>query len=189
MLNFKKKDIFTISNFISFLRILLFFPIYYTLSNLQVDDSFRYYTLGLFLLAYLTDISDGYLARKFNQVTEVGKIIDPLADKILVALIVIQLYLQNDIPAYYFYIIIGRDLLIFTGGIYVSRKINFVLPSNYVGKGTVVSIGLFFILVVLGTKTTIPVLYYFVEYLSILLSIISVAVYARRGYIEIKEHK
>jgi CDP-diacylglycerol--glycerol-3-phosphate 3-phosphatidyltransferase len=184
-----KKDIFTISNFISFLRILLFFPIYYTLSNLQVNDAFRYYTLGLFFLAYLTDISDGYLARKLNQVTEMGKIIDPLADKILVALIVFQLFLQNDIPGYYFYIIIGRDLLIFTGGIIVSRKIGFVLPSNYMGKGTVVSIGLFFILVVLNVKTTIPVLYYFVEYLSILLSFISVIVYARRGYIEIKEHK
>jgi CDP-diacylglycerol--glycerol-3-phosphate 3-phosphatidyltransferase len=189
MQKFKLKDIFTISNFISFLRILLFFPIYYTISNLQVNDSFRYYTLGLFFIVYLTDISDGYLARKLNQVTEIGKVIDPFADKILVALIVVQLFIQNDIPAFYFYIIIGRDLLIFIGGIFVSRKIGFVLPSNYTGKGTVFSIGLFFILVVLNVKTTIPVLYYFVEYLSILLCFISVFVYARRGYIEIKEHK
>ncbi len=183
----KKEDIFTISNFISFVRILLFFPIYYTLSNLNAGASFRYWTLALFFFAYLTDISDGFLARKLNQVTEMGKVIDPLADKILVALISIQLFLQGDIPAFYFYIIIARDVFIFTGGIFVSKKLGRVLPSNYWGKATVVSIGLYFIIVVLNGKIETPVLYYFVEYLSIFMSFLSVIIYGYRAYKEIKE--
>ena len=183
----KREDIFTISNFISFLRILLFFPIYYTLSNLNAGASFRYWTLGLFFFAYLTDISDGFLARKLNQVTEMGKVIDPLADKILVALIAIQLFLQGDIPSFYFYIILGRDILIFTGGIFVSKKLGYVLPSNYWGKATVVSIGLFFITVVLNGKIDAPFIYYFIEYLSIFMSFLSVLIYGYRAWEKIKE--
>ncbi len=187
MSKLKKEDIFTVSNFISFVRILLFFPIYYTLSNLEAGAQFRYWTLSLFLFAYLTDIADGFLARKLNQVTEMGKVIDPLADKILVALIVIQLYLQNDIPAYYFYIILGRDLIIFIGGIFVSKRLGRVLPSNYFGKATVVSIGFFFIVVVLNGKVEFHSIYLAIEYLSILMSFLSVLFYGYRAYQEIKE--
>ncbi len=187
MKSLNKRDIFTLSNFISFVRILLFFPIYYTLSNLNAGASFRYWTLALFAFAYLTDITDGFLARKLNQVTEMGKVIDPLADKILVALIAIQLFIQGDIPELFFSVIIARDILIFLGGVFVSKKLGYVLPSNYWGKATVVSIGLFFIIVVLNGKVEMPIFYYFVEYLSIFMSFLSVIIYAHRAYKEIKE--
>ncbi len=104
----------------------------------------RYILLSLYILVYLTDIADGYFARKFNQISELGKIIDPLADKILVILVVAYLYYYEIIPAYYFWIIILRDLIIFIGGIIVSKKIGKVLPSNYLGKATVLSIGIIY---------------------------------------------
>jgi Phosphatidylglycerophosphate synthase len=53
------------------------------------------------LFAASTDMLDGYLARKLNQVTEVGKIIDPLADKAAMALIVIKLYLIGEISGFF----------------------------------------------------------------------------------------
>ncbi len=69
------------------------------------------------MIAAITDILDGYLARKFNQVTEFGKIIDPLADKIAIGAIIIKLFIIGVIPLYYFFMIIVRDVLIFLGGI------------------------------------------------------------------------
>jgi CDP-diacylglycerol--glycerol-3-phosphate 3-phosphatidyltransferase len=185
-LEFKK--IYTLSNFISFTRILLAIPIFYYVSNINVIPEARYILLSLYILVYLTDIADGYFARKFNQISELGKIIDPLADKILVILVVAYLYYYEILPAYYFWIIILRDLLIFTGGIIVSKKIGKVLPSNYLGKATVLSIGLFIIIVTLGA-TNHQIIYQIFLWLSILLSFASVILYGYRGFQEVKKAK
>jgi CDP-diacylglycerol--glycerol-3-phosphate 3-phosphatidyltransferase len=183
-LEFKK--IYTLSNLISFARILLAIPIFYYISNIDVVPGARYILFSLYVLVYLTDIADGYFARKFNQVSELGKIIDPLADKILVILVVAYLYYYEIIPEYYFWIIILRDLLIFTGGVIVSKKIGKVLPSNYLGKATVLSIGIFIIIVTLGV-TNNQVLYRIFLWLSIILSLASVLFYGYRGYKEVKK--
>lgn len=183
-LEFKK--IYTFSNFISFARILLAIPIFYYISNISEISGARYILFSLYILVYLTDIADGYFARKFNQVSELGKIIDPLADKILVILVVAYLYYYEILPGYYFWIIILRDVIIFTGGIIVSKKIGKVLPSNYLGKATVLSIGLFIILVTLGV-TNNQILYQIFLWLSILLSFASVIFYGIRGYQEVNK--
>lgn len=180
------KKVYTFSNFLSLLRIFLAFPIFYLISNFTETEGARYYLLLLYLVVYLTDIGDGYFARKFNQVSELGKIIDPLADKILVIMVVSYLFLYNLIPDYYFYIIILRDVLIFTGGIFVSKKIGKVLPSNYLGKGTVISIGLFIIVVTLGAHPA-SLIYKILLYLSLVLSFLSVFAYAFRGFNEVKK--
>ena len=185
-LEFKK--IYTLSNFISFLRILLAIPIFYYVSNITIVSGARYILLFLYFLAYLSDIADGYFARKYNQISELGKIIDPLADKILVILVVAYLYYYEIIPGFYFMIIILRDILIFVGGIIVSKKIGKVLPSNYLGKATVLSIGLFIIIVTLGV-TNNQILYQIFLWLSILLSFASVILYGLRGFQEVKKVK
>ncbi len=81
MKRFNKKDIFTIPNLIGYLRLLLipvFCWVYIT------ADSSRDYLLaaGIVLFSSFTDLFDGMIARKFNQVTELGKILDPVADKL-----------------------------------------------------------------------------------------------------------
>lgn len=184
----KLSEVNTISNYISFSRLLLGIPIFILLDYVHTDYSYRLILIGLFFIGYISDLLDGYLARKLNQITEIGKIIDPLADKICIAIIVLKLYLINEIPDYYFWIIIFRDVLIFTGGIFVSKKLNRVLPSNLLGKLTVFSIGIFLIVVTLGSD--INTWYYkFTLYLSTLLSIASVAGYALRAYDIIKWNK
>lgn len=180
------KKINTYSNYISFLRILLGIPIFYFVSNINEIEGARYILVGFYMLAYLTDILDGYLARKLNEISELGKIIDPLADKVLVIMIVIYLYYFEIIPSYYFWIVVLRDLVIFTGGIFVSKKIGYVLPSNYLGKGTVLSIGIFIIIVTLG-YTYGDVLYEIFHHMSIVLSFASVISYGIRGYKEVKK--
>ena len=185
-MNIKFKKIYTFSNFISFVRILLAIPIFYYISNIADISGARYILLSLYVFVFLTDIADGYFARKFNQVSELGKIIDPLADKILVILVIAYLYYFEIIPAFYFWIIILRDVLIFFGGILVSKKIGKVLPSNYLGKATVLSIGFFIIIVTLGVKSD-EFLYQIFIWLSVALSFASVLLYGYRGFNEIKK--
>lgn len=144
-----KNKIFTISNALSFFRLLLVFPVWFSLNNFQ-DETYRILTFTLCIVAAITDYLDGYIARKRNEITEVGKIIDPLADKILVAVLTIKLYLLGEISNYYLLIIIFRDVIILLGGIIVSIKLKKVLPSNLLGKITVTIIGIVFLLVILG---------------------------------------
>lgn len=177
--SFTKKDIFTISNFISFFRLLLAIPLWFMFDKLG-EGNMRMYILAVCFLVYLSDIADGFIARKFNEVTEFGKVIDPLADKIVVAAIIIKMFLLNLIPLYYFILIISRDLLIFTGGIFLSKKIGRVLPSNYLGKIAVVFIGVFILFTVVNADKE-GFFYLFFYFGSIILIFASLIAYFVRG--------
>ena len=174
----KLKEINTVSNYLSLLRLLLAIPFWVLLDDLSSN---RYMLLSLVLFASLTDIMDGYLARKMNQVTEFGKIIDPLADKICIGLIITKLYLIHQIPEYYFFMIIGRDILIFLGGIFLTKKLGRVLPSNMLGKITVLIIGIVIILTLLQADKS-SVYFKSIYYISLLLIIVSFAGYVIRGF-------
>jgi cardiolipin synthase (CMP-forming) len=155
------KEIYTKSNIISLFRLFLAIPLWFLLNGFGSPD-IRYITFAVCLLASFSDILDGYLARKYNEVTEFGKIIDPLADKVAVGVIIIKLFLLDQIPAYYFLMIILRDIIIFLGGMFVSKKIGRVLPSNVLGKITVINIGiviLFIILQLNGSNLIYKLLY------------------------------
>lgn len=184
-MKYSSKEIFTISNGISFLRFLLVIPLWFLLDNYQ-SQSVRYITFALCVFAALTDVIDGYLARKLNQVTEVGKIIDPLADKAAMAIIVIKLYLIDEISAFFFLAIIFRDLIIFVGGIIVSRILGRVLPSNKLGKITVLFIGSVVLLILLGADRT-SYFYLFFYYSAIILMFISLFAYIYRAMEFIKK--
>jgi len=182
-LNFN--ELLKTSNLISISRILLVFPTVYFLSKINESDSYRIIVILFFVGAYLTDLLDGFIARKFNQITEFGKIIDPLADKIYVTIIVLQLFWMSEIPTFYFWIIIFRDIIIFLGGIYLSNIIGKVLPSNLLGKITVASIASFLFVVVVSGRE-ISWLYNMFLYISIFLSFASVIGYGVRAYENIK---
>ncbi|GMU84815.1 MAG: CDP-diacylglycerol--glycerol-3-phosphate 3-phosphatidyltransferase [Ignavibacteriales bacterium] len=141
------KELFQISNLLSLLRIFLAVP-FWLLMEESVYDQNRMILIGLCLFAGVTDILDGYFARKLNQITELGKILDPLADKICVAAIFLKLYLLGEIPLALAAIVLGRDLLILIAALAVSKRIKKVLPSNMLGKITVLII-CFYILIVL----------------------------------------
>ena len=181
------EEIATPSNFLSLLRLLMAVPLWYLFDYLG-DPGMRIVLFSVCIIAAATDILDGYLARKLDQVTEFGKIIDPLADKVAVGAIIIKLFLIGEIPGYYFFLIIGRDVLIFAGGIYVSQKIGKVLPSNALGKMTVINIGIVILLIVLGISR--ESLVFLVLYdLSIILIFISLIAYVIRAKEFLKRKK
>lgn len=175
------KEVFTISNMLSLLRLLISIPVFIVLGKLGNSPEARIYLIALFILAGATDFLDGYFARKLNQITEFGKIIDPLADKILVGVIVLRLYWLNLIPGYYFYCVVGRDILIFLGGIWISKKIGRVLPSNLLGKITVTFISLYLFAVILQLDSSLSIIYNSLLYFSLILVFTSFIGYVIRA--------
>lgn len=135
----------TISNLLSFCRLLLAVPFGVLLVNNHI-----YSALIIAVVAIGTDLADGYLARKLNQISEVGKVIDPLADKVFVGTAVICLVVMGRLPLWFVIAVLLRDVLILSGGLYAQRKIGKVIPSNYVGKFTVLILSIVLVGVTLG---------------------------------------
>jgi cardiolipin synthase (CMP-forming) len=162
----------TASNAVSFFRILLVVPVWLTISN-----GLSSWTLTIMAVAYLSDLLDGYVARKTNTVSEWGKVIDPLADKIFVIVAIIALFIHGYVPTWYFLLIILRDALIFTVGIWAQKKLRVVLPSNWYGKVAVLAISLTLFLSVLGVSSDVLLLSVVA---SSALAILSVVMYGIR---------
>ena len=90
--------------------------------------------LGLFVLASLTDVVDGYIARKYQLITDFGKLIDPLADKLMVIAVMISLGLKGVAPLAAIAVLIVKELLMLLGGLMLLTKKDFVVYSKPVGK-------------------------------------------------------
>ncbi|MEX0771283.1 MAG: CDP-alcohol phosphatidyltransferase family protein [Balneolaceae bacterium] len=112
-----KDDIFTWSNFISFTRLLVAFPIIY----LHIQNNYQVNTLivGLILVGILSDYLDGLVARKRNEVSELGKALDPVADKMMAVVLFGYTVWLGWIPVWYFVLGVTRDLLIVAGSAYI----------------------------------------------------------------------
>lgn len=188
MQKYGSKEILTKSNMISFFRLLLAIPLWPLLGRLDVPGN-RLIIISICIIAAISDSLDGYLARKYNEITELGKIIDPLADKILVAAIIIKLYISGEIPGYFFFMVIGRDALIFLGGMVVAKILGRVLPSNVLGKMTVSSIGVLILLIIGGLDRS-NLIFISIYYLTIILIVVSFLGYLIRAieFVRQKDH-
>lgn len=103
-----------IPNKLTVVRIALV-PVFVVLMALSgLADWIKYVALGVYIIASLTDYLDGYLARKKGIVTNFGKLMDPLADKILVAAGFIMIVGNGTIPAWMAVIVVGRDFILNT---------------------------------------------------------------------------
>ena len=98
-----------------------------------IADNTDYVALGIFIVASLTDLLDGKIARKYNLVTNFGKFMDPLADKLLVCSAMICLIELDRIPAWIVIIIISRDFII-SGFRLVAADNRVVIAASYWGK-------------------------------------------------------
>lgn len=98
-----------------------------------IADNTDYIALGIFIVASLTDLLDGKIARKYNLVTNFGKFMDPLADKLLVCSAMICLIELDRIPAWIVIIIISRDFII-SGFRLVAADNRVVVAASYWGK-------------------------------------------------------
>ena len=94
---------------------------------------YRYAAVIIFILASLTDLLDGKIARKYNLVTNFGKLMDPLADKLLVMSALICLVQIGDVPGWMVVVILGREFII-TGMRQVAAAQGIVIAAGMTGK-------------------------------------------------------
>ena len=111
-------------------------------------DANRYISLIIFVAASITDWLDGYLARKNHLVTNFGKFMDPLADKLLVCSAMICMIELGRLPAWFVIIIIGREFII-SGFRLIAAENGIVIAANYWGKFKTVSQMIMIILLIL----------------------------------------
>ena len=139
-------------------------------------DANRYISLALFVVASVTDWFDGYLARKNNLVTNFGKFMDPLADKLLVCSAMICMIELNRLPAWFVIIIIGREFII-SGFRLIAAENGIVIAANYWGKFKTASQMIMIILLILHLDGIFVTLEQLFIWLSLALTIISLITY------------
>lgn len=111
--------------------ILIPFFVLFLLLDITAYD--RWFALAIFIIASLTDFLDGHIARKYNLVTNFGKFMDPLADKLLVCAALICLIELERIPSWIVIIIISREFII-SGFRLVAADNQVVIAASYWGK-------------------------------------------------------
>ena len=137
----------------------------------------RYISLALFAAASITDWFDGHLARKYNLITNFGKFMDPLADKLLVCSAMICMIELNRLPAWVVIVIIAREFII-SGFRLIAAENGVVIAANYWGKFKTVSQMIMIILLILDFGGSVfGILEQIFIWLSLALTVISLMTY------------
>jgi CDP-diacylglycerol--glycerol-3-phosphate 3-phosphatidyltransferase len=128
----KSGPIVNLPNLLSFARLGLL-PVFLLLLTAE-SSAARLWAFVLGFFGLISDVLDGFLARRLNQVTEFGKILDPLSDKIIVAGLTIFAVLEKNFPLWLGALILGRDILIVLMAVLWKNKLAFIPTSNLIGK-------------------------------------------------------
>ena len=132
----------TLSNVLSASRLVLAFPLSYALYHADVR-----WVWILTIIAGLTDFFDGYIARRFNEVSDLGKILDPIADKVMVGMGAVAMYAAGALDTWFVIVVIARDFLILAAGLYAKTQKNLLMTSSMVGKVAVGIVALSLLLI------------------------------------------
>ncbi|GMT49008.1 MAG: CDP-diacylglycerol--glycerol-3-phosphate 3-phosphatidyltransferase [bacterium] len=180
----KLKDLLLIPNLISLSRILLLpFAIYF----LSLGDEGLWECVILVSLIVLSDYLDGLLSRLLNQVSDLGKLLDPLADKIVIVGFSLALVLYRDFPLWFFVFLLLRDIILIGGGNWLYRTKGIVVMANSWGKATTVTLAcLAFLYLFKGHSGYVSTIFI---YLSLGLSIMSAIVYTKESLAKLKGTK
>lgn len=128
----RKRDFLLIPNLLAVFRVLLLPFIFYFLA--QDTRSGLVVALILIVLAVGSDVLDGIAARRLNQITDLGRILDPLADKLGLGLCVIFIIIHRGFPIWAAILLFSKDILTLIAGLLMVRRKGFVLMSNNWGK-------------------------------------------------------
>ena len=144
-------------NKLTILRVIMIpFFVFFMLVNLTgyIGSAGKYIALAIFVVASFTDFLDGYLARRDNLVTNFGKFMDPLADKLLVCSALICLVNNDKLQAWIVIVIIAREFII-SGFRLVASDNGVVIAASYWGKFKTVSQMAMIILCILDINNTV----------------------------------
>lgn len=133
----------TVPNILSIFRLLLV-PVFAVVFFQPWPNAHTWAAL-VYLVAFLTDIADGWIARHFNQITRLGRILDPMADKLMTFTVIICITVDEVIPLWAVIVFFCKELTMAIGGYIMYHKLGDVIPSNWLGK---LSTGVFFLVCV-----------------------------------------
>lgn len=120
-----------IPNILTLFRMFLI-PVFVIIFFSDIENNLLY-SICVFLLAGVTDVLDGYIARKHNLITKWGIVLDPLADKLMLLTVLFCLTKTNIIPMWILVIISLKELVMIIVGGFLYNK-DFIIPSNKFGK-------------------------------------------------------
>ncbi|MCF0120069.1 MAG: CDP-alcohol phosphatidyltransferase family protein [Oscillospiraceae bacterium] len=126
-----------IPNILSAIRIALvpvFIGVYFA-----CHETSTLYAAAIYALATFTDFLDGYIARKYNLITNLGRVLDPLGDKLMTIAVLSCITIDKIIPVWMVLVVLVKELLMLSGGIVIHKvgKVE-MPPSNYIGKSSTV---------------------------------------------------
>lgn len=171
---------------LSIARIILIFPIVYLL---KINSHFGNKLLVVFgIIIILTDYFDGFFARKLDQSTELGKFLDPLADKIAMGALLVTLILYRDFPISLVVFLLYRDFLILLFGWIVTKKKG-VPASNWWGRVNTAVVSFAGLLFVMGCNNFLFTIFYLGSYFTIFISGVSYYILGEKILFEKKWHK
>ena len=146
--------------------------------------------LVLFTVSSLSDVLDGFIARKFNAITDFGKLMDPLADKLTQISTLITLYIKKIIPIWIVLIVIAKELVLISGASFLYGK-QLVVSSKWYGKLSTVLLYLAVVSSLLINLFDLPKFDIYIYGLALILAVSSVFGYIehfyKKGYLPKKE--
>ena len=168
-----------VPNTLTVLRVIMIpFFVLFMLGDITSVD--KYIALGIFIAASLTDTLDGYLARKNNQVTNFGKFMDPLADKLLVCAAMICLMDLDRLPSWIVIIIISSEFII-SGFRLIAADNGIVIAASWWGKAKTISQMIMIILLVADFGGVFDMIGQVMIYLALVLTVVSLVDYIAKN--------
>ncbi len=168
-------------NKLTILRIIMipFFVLFMLLDG-GVSQTYRYIAAVIFIVASFTDLLDGKIARKYNLVTNFGKFMDPLADKLLVCSGLICFVGLGQLPAWFVIIIISREFII-SGFRLVASDNGVVIAASYWGKFKTVSQMIMSVLLIVNIPA-LSILTAIFSAIALVLTVVSLIDYIAKNY-------
>ncbi len=174
-----KQEVFTVANAISLSRALIAVPILFL--HHATGKEATWMIIAFIAYAFVSDYLDGWFARKMNQVTEFGKIADPLADKICAVILFAYAVIIDIIPAFFLIILIIRDGLILAGSLMIKKKRGKYAMSVISGKVAVNVLAIYWIFSFFFPEKEQTI--HFLMCLSIILLLYSLGFYVHRFFL------
>ena len=174
-------------NKLTILRVILIpFFVFFLISPF-FDGYGNYIALAIFIIASLTDMADGKIARKYNLVTNFGKFMDPLADKLLVCSAMICLIQTGQLAAWIVVIIIAREFII-SGFRLIASDNGVVIAASYWGKFKTTFQMLMVIVLILNIQMSFfQILGMILTYVALILTVVSLIDYIVKNKDVLKE--
>ena len=175
-------------NKLTILRVIMIpFFVLALLYNGGENQTLRYVAAAIFIIASLTDMLDGKIARKYNLVTNFGKFMDPLADKLLVCSALICLVELKELPAWMVIVIISREFII-SGFRLVASDNGVVIAASYWGKFKTTFQMIAVVLLIVGIPA-LSMVTTAVVWIALVLTVISLVDYIAKNVNVLKEGK